>query len=402
MATIQKRLGKTGVTTYRVGYRHDGKLRWTHAVDDPEVAVEFKELFEKVGPEIALATIKARIGRTTDDGPPLLSAWLETHLTNISAHVTSFTVADYRRMAARTWLTRLGALPVDKITRDHIAEWIAWQRKQETRISRLRRAKAEKEGRDEIPPVEYCSAKSIANAHGLLSSVLDAAAERSIIPRNVARGMKLPSDGEGHEMVFLTDAEFAKLLAKIPPAHQPFVALLAGTGCRWGEATALRAADFMLDGDQPSVRITRAWKRGDGGRYLGTTKTTRGVRTVTIPTSLADMLRPVVANASGEQLVFRNRAGSKIDHSEWSRVVWKRAVPAAGIGKEPRIHDLRHSHASWLIAAGVPLPVIQRRLGHESIKTTVDRYGHLSPDAHWGAAEAAGAALAGALPQIEA
>ncbi len=41
------------------------------------------------------------------------------------------------------------------------------------------------------------------------------------------------------------------------------------------------------------------------------------------------------------------------------------------------MHDLRHSHASWLIAAKVPLPAIQGRLGHESITTTVDRYGHL-------------------------
>ena len=53
----------------------------------------------------------------------------------------------------------------------------------------------------------------------------------------------------------------------------------------------------------------------------------------------------------------------------------------------PRVHDLRHTHASWLIAAGIPLTVIQRRLGHESIKTTSDRYGHLADDA-----DAAGAA----------
>jgi hypothetical protein len=43
----------------------------------------------------------------------------------------------------------------------------------------------------------------------------------------------------------------------------------------------------------------------------------------------------------------------------------------------PRLHDVRHSHASWLIARRAPLPAIQGRLGHESITTTVDRYGHL-------------------------
>ncbi|MFD5790586.1 tyrosine-type recombinase/integrase [Streptomyces sp. NPDC127037] len=59
---------------------------------------------------------------------------------------------------------------------------------------------------------------------------------------------------------------------------------------------------------------------------------------------------------------------------------WKSALDTAntaGLTKRPRIHDLRHTHASWLIAGKVPLPVIQARLGHEPITTTVDRYGHL-------------------------
>ncbi|MCA0329475.1 MAG: tyrosine-type recombinase/integrase [Actinobacteria bacterium] len=64
------------------------------------------------------------------------------------------------------------------------------------------------------------------------------------------------------------------------------------------------------------------------------------------------------------------------------------------------MHDLRHSHASWLIAAGVPLPVIQRRLGHESIQTTVDVYGHLAPDALEIAAQAATLALGQAMPEV--
>ena len=44
-----------------------------------------------------------------------------------------------------------------------------------------------------------------------------------------------------------------------------------------------------------------------------------------------------------------------------------------------RFHDLRHTHVAWLIAGGAPLPHIQARLGHESITTTIDTYGHLLP-----------------------
>ncbi|MBU1250843.1 MAG: tyrosine-type recombinase/integrase [Actinobacteria bacterium] len=49
------------------------------------------------------------------------------------------------------------------------------------------------------------------------------------------------------------------------------------------------------------------------------------------------------------------------------------------LGKWPRVHDLRHSHASWMLEQGLSFHVLQYRLGHESIATTVDRYGHLPP-----------------------
>jgi integrase len=54
------------------------------------------------------------------------------------------------------------------------------------------------------------------------------------------------------------------------------------------------------------------------------------------------------------------------------------AVAAEGLAPF-RFHDLRHTHVAWLIAGGAPLPHIQARLGHESITTTIDTYGHLLP-----------------------
>ncbi|MBF6333247.1 tyrosine-type recombinase/integrase [Nocardia transvalensis] len=62
-------------------------------------------------------------------------------------------------------------------------------------------------------------------------------------------------------------------------------------------------------------------------------------------------------------------------------------------GKRPRIHDLRHTCASWMLAAGVPIYVVQAHLGHESIKTTVDTYGHLDRTAAANAAAVIGANL---------
>jgi integrase len=70
---------------------------------------------------------------------------------------------------------------------------------------------------------------------------------------------------------------------------------------------------------------------------------------------------------------------------------------APRLTKRPRVHDLRHTHASWMIAAGTDLFVLQRRLGHESITTTTETYAHLLPDQQRAAADAAGRALSGLL-----
>lgn len=90
-----------------------------------------------------------------------------------------------------------------------------------------------------------------------------------------------------------------------------------------------------------------------------------------------------------------------IDDQEWGRVDGQRAKvdrkPA--LGKVPRIHDLRHSHAAWMIGQGISLFELKQRLGHESIQTTADTYGHLLPEAQVQAERAAALAF-GPLPVI--
>lgn len=75
---------------------------------------------------------------------------------------------------------------------------------------------------------------------------------------------------------------------------------------------------------------------------------------------------------------------------------WKpgrEAATNAGLAKVPRVHDLRHTCASWTIQRGVPLPVVQAHLGHESIQTTIGVYGHLDRSSAQAAADAIGAML---------
>ncbi len=70
------------------------------------------------------------------------------------------------------------------------------------------------------------------------------------------------------------------------------------------------------------------------------------------------------------------------------------------LGKVVRIHDARHTCASWLLASGIPINYVQAHLGHESIKTTVDRYGHIMPAKRAALTQALSAALSASRPEL--
>ena len=73
-----------------------------------------------------------------------------------------------------------------------------------------------------------------------------------------------------------------------------------------------------------------------------------------------------------------NETGKLLDPHNWRNRIFNKALEKAGLRKI-RIHDLRHTYASFLIQAGESLAYIRDQLGHSSIKMTVDIYGHLAP-----------------------
>jgi integrase len=116
---------------------------------------------------------------------------------------------------------------------------------------------------------------------------------------------------------------------------------------------------------------------------VGPTKSRKSRRTVSLSDDVVDVLAPLVTRP-GDELLFTNTNGNRVLHANFWNRVWKPAADqfAADTGKRPRVHDLRHSHASHLIAKGVHLEVIRDRLGHENISTTSGVYSHLMPDQH--------------------
>lgn len=379
MASIVKRDRKDGSEVWRVGAWVDGRLRWTPTIGTAEGAAEMKALVERLGMDAAVAILRQRTGRDTRR-TPLLREVLDDHLRAKAAHATSGTVAEYRRMAARTWLPRLGDYPVDAITDTVVNDWITWQR-----------AQATKRGRP-------YSIKSIKNAHGLLSSVLATAVKAGHVASNTAHGLKLPSDGADVEMEVLTPAEWSAFLGAMDEHYRPLTWFLLAVGCRIGEALALQVRD--LDEARSTIRIRRAWKKAEHGVYLGAPKSKRSTRTVLLPRDLTAELVRLTDGQPAEGLIFTTRTGLKIDPAHFRARQWDRAITAAGITKRITPHSLRHTSASWMLAEGVSPITVQHRLGHESLATTSKVYAHLLTDAQVGAAAVMERATP--VPQIEA
>ncbi|KEP75865.1 hypothetical protein HR12_20940 [Microbacterium sp. SUBG005] len=378
-----------GTVRFRVQQRVNGRMQQKTFIH-VEGAEQFKSLAGRVGWEHAVSVLEAR---ARDASMPTLREWTTRYLDAESGMLTGVeegTRDDYKRAAERSFLQVLGDMPVDAITKADVGRWVTWQEKQLTRGTKK--------------PV---SMKTVQNYHSILSAALRAATEHKLRADNPAWKTRI-TRGEKRDGVFLTAEEFATILTFTPERYEGLLLFLAGTGCRWGEATALTWEKVDLEAQPPTVRIDRAWKRAPRGqKVLKQPKSRRSRRTISLSSDVAHALG---APGAPDDLVFPSRTGRAIDHRSFRPNVWLPLIARARdpqlcaeagvrpLKKSPNPHDLRHSHASWLIASGVPLPFVQARLGHESITTTVNTYGHLQPDAHQQMSDVIGATLAGVRP----
>ncbi|MBQ9917436.1 MAG: tyrosine-type recombinase/integrase [Microbacterium sp.] len=393
MASVTPRRSKaTNKLSWRVQFRIDGQMHQESFPDEGQgkgvAAHEFGALVDRVGGRAALTVLRAR--NAAPAGMPSLREFLDSYLdpeSGLLSGITPGTRDGYRRAANRSFLNILGDHPLDAITKTDVARWVAWQEKQPS---------THRAG-------ELVAAKTIKNYHGILSAALATAVREGLIEANPAYKTKL-TEGAKKEAVFLTPEEFQTILHLTPEYYRPLIHFLGGTGARWGEATAVTWNDINYVSDPPTVRINKAWKKGPtAARVLGVTKSKAGRRSVSLYPDLVEALGP---RGAGDRLVFQGKlSGQALWYRRFRASTWLPTIrraqdealcAAAGLTplrQNPTIHDLRHSHASWLIAAGVPLPYIQARLGHEKITTTVGVYGHLVPDAHAKMADAIGHVL---------
>lgn len=220
------------------------------------------------------------------------------------------------------------------------------------------------------------SPKTIGNAHGQLHTILKAAVSQRLIRSNPCEHTGLPPK-QHHEMMFLTEPQADRIVSAVPEYWRPLILFFLGTGFRWSEAVGLRVRDVDVLARRVRHR-KQTQELADTAEIVDEEpKSQAGRRTITITRDIAELLIPLTTRGSDER-VFTAPKGGVVRQRGFYRI-WMKARASAGLDGL-RIHDLRHTHAAWLISAGVPLTAIQRRLGHKSIAVTSDLYGHLMPE----------------------
>jgi len=216
---------------------------------------------------------------------------------------------------------------------------------------------------------------SVRKVYNVLRSILGAAEESGVIGRSPCIGIKLGAPRRV-EPRFLSPGEIARLANTIAERHRALVLLAAYGGLRFGELTGLKIdrVDFL----RSRLTVQDSIVEVGGHLHRGPTKT-GPARMVTLPRFLTEALAAhVAAFPSEDGLMFTGREGGPIRRTAFMARHFRPSVAKAGLAPL-RFHDLRHTAAALAIQSGAHPKAIAERLGHASITTTLNQYGHLFP-----------------------
>ena len=283
-----------------------------------------------------------------------------------SKQVETSTRAAYRSYLDKHFIPTFGRRPMGKILPSEIQRWVTT-------------ATANGNG-------EGLSAASVRKYHTMLHSVFERAQRDQVVTFNPCAHTELPKVIKGKART-LTPDEYVAILTALPVQHRLMVETAINTGLRWGELIALKPRHLDLLKHTLSVEETIvevSIKNSPTGARMLTKPYPKDnePRTMAIPADLVVQLGGWIVERGLEpgDLLFATREGTPISRNTFRTRVWRPAIKVSGVDFDVRVHDLRHAHASWLLAGGSDLRSVMDRMGHAQI-TTTQKYLHALPDA---------------------
>lgn len=277
--------------------------------------------------------------------------------------VSRRTLYDYQSVVKRYLLEPLGAYPLAKLSVADIQETYHWLL------------------RDKEQGGKGIGAKTVINTHRILNRALKQAVKWEMIGRNPAQFVDLPRYRK-REMMALNEQQVNNFLevARGTP-HYVLFAIMIGTGVRPGEAAAWQWQDF--DAINHTIRVRRAVETVAGSLKLKKPKTPKSERAIKLPENLTSLLlkhkEQSIFNTEPTDFIFPNELNGTLDMSNLSQRHFKPLLQKAGLPTTLRLYDLRHTHATLLLAADTHPKIVSERLGHSSVKLTLDTYSHVLP-----------------------
>jgi len=335
-----------------VQYRPDRRAPWRARYRGPDGREHSRSFDRKIDAERWLRTELARLDR---------GQWIDPDRGAITwADYSLEVIADRPHLSPRT-------IETDRLCHNRVVAWIGDVPLTRLTHEQLRHLMAE------LTTAGYAP-ETVARTMRWIRLTLNQAIRDRRILASPADGLVLPK-ARRTDMRLLTAPQVDQIATVLPDRYGSLATVAAYTGLRWGELAGLQIPN--IDIDRRRLTVATSLIEASGQRpVLGSPKSAASERTITLPTIVIDTLtRHLDTYPPPDTTVWTTETGGFLRRGTFGRT-WRTAV-AASVGKPCRIHDLRHTHAAWLIAQGEHPKAIQTRLGHSSIRVTIDRYGHL-------------------------
>jgi len=300
-----------------------------------------------------------------NDTRTTVASFLGKWLTGIKTSVRSSTFKSYSGITWRYLVPAIGGIPMAKLSPQHLQVMI------------------EDLEAKHVPP------RTRQYTYAVLHAALEHGMRMGIVNRNVSDAIPRPRIARRSMSVLDAAQVEAFLTAARADKFYALYVLAIMTGMRFGELLALQWRDIDLKSSTIYVRHTL---QDLGGKLkLQEPKSARGRRRIDLPPAAVRAVQEHRQRVSTRYRrlspwVFCDRRGGPLRQGNVTRRSFKKILKVAGL-RPIRFHDLRHTAATLLLAAGVHPKVVQERLGHASVALTLDTYSHVLPSMQRDAAD---------------